>query len=40
MFFTKDDFKRIEDYLKLNSKRDSDFDVVKSVTEDDTTVIV
>lgn len=40
MFFTKDDFKRIEDYLKLNSRRDSDFDVVESVTDDDTTVIV
>ena len=40
MFFTKDDFNRIEEYLKLNSKRDSDFTLVKSVTSNDTTVIV
>ena len=28
MFFTKEDFKKIEEYLKLNAKRDTDFDLL------------
>jgi len=27
MFFTQEDYKKIEEYLKLHSKMDSDFDV-------------
>lgn len=40
MFFTREDFKKIEEYLKLNSKRDTDFARVRAVTKNDTTVIV
>ncbi len=25
MFFTKEDFRKIEEYLKLNSRKDTDF---------------
>lgn len=40
MFFTQDDFRKIEEYLKLKSKKDSDFDKVSQVTSNDTVVIV
>lgn len=26
MFFTQEDYKKIEEYLKLNSKKDTDFE--------------
>lgn len=40
MFLTQEDFRRIEEYLKLNSKKDSDFDEVFQVTPQDKVAIV
>ena len=30
MFFTQEDFKKIEEYLKQNSKKDTDFPLIKN----------
>lgn len=40
MFFTKEDFRKIEEYLKLNGKKDTDFSRVSAANEDDLVVIV
>lgn len=40
MFFTKEDFRKIEEYLKLNGKKDTDFKKVTSANQDDIVVIV
>ena len=40
MFFTKDDFKKIEEYLKLNSKKDTDFALVDQLKDEDILTIV
>ena len=41
MFFTKEDFKKIEEYLKLNAKKDTDFDILnQNVKGDDSIAFV
>lgn len=40
MFFTKEDFRKIEEYLKVNGKKDTDFSRVSTANEDDLVVIV
>ena len=40
MFFTQDDFRKIEEYLKLNSRKDSDFDEVFQIKPQDKVAIV
>ena len=41
MFFTKEDFKKIEEYLKLNAMRDTDFDILnQNVKGDDSIAFV
>ena len=42
MFFTQEDYRKIEEYLKLNSKKDTDFEdlAAENITADDYIVIV
>ena len=40
MYFTQEDYKKIEEYLKQNSKRDTDFPSVTEVTNDDYVPII
>ena len=42
MFFTQEDYRKIEEYLKLNSKKDTDFEdlAAENITANDYIVIV
>ena len=42
MFFTQEDFRKIEEYLKQNSKKDTDFESLdaKDITPEDSLAIV
>lgn len=40
MFFTQQDYKKIEEYLRQNSRKDTDFDTIPDVKPDDLVAIV
>lgn len=35
MYFTQEDYKKIEEYLKHNARRDSDFPIATSISTTD-----
>lgn len=40
MFFTQEDYRKIEEYLRQNSKKDTDFPTAKTITDDDYVPII